>query len=101
MPRSCSGLNVISVLLPAIGAGRTQTPECDKRGHSEALAEIAIRWCGARQLLDVGARQPLDAVAEWGSPTFFDCGEPRSRRKIASRTMEATARNSDCQFCRV
>jgi hypothetical protein len=46
-------------------------------------------------------RQPDSAVVACGSPTGFDSGEPRWRRYTANTAIEPTARNSDCQFCRV
>ena len=44
---------------------------------------------------------PSAPVVACGSPTGLDSGEPRWRSQIENRTIDATARNSDCQFCSV
>ena len=45
--------------------------------------------------------QPSTPVEAWAAPTGLDSGEPRWRRYTASTAIDATARNSDCQFCSV
>ena len=45
--------------------------------------------------------QPSAPVVACGSPTGLDCDEPRCRSHTEKSTMEATARNSDFQFCSV
>ena len=45
--------------------------------------------------------QPSVLVVACASPTGFDWLDPRWRSQIENRTIDATARNSDCQFCTV
>ena len=52
----------------------------------------------------IGSRSPghpSEAVEPCASPTGLDWLDPRWRSQIENTTMEATARNSDCQFCTV
>lgn len=50
---------------------------------------------------DLGRSCPSTPVEVWAAPTGLDSGEPRCLRYTERTAMEATARSSDCRFCRV
>jgi hypothetical protein len=48
-----------------------------------------------------GPAQPSTPVDSCGAPTGLDSVEPRWTSNSDSTNIYSTARNSDCQFCRV
>ena len=76
-------------------AGGVEPPHASNDKQAKPI-KLEDRVKRIRRAVHVSCRQA--PVSECGAATGFDCGEPRSLRKMVNTTTHAIAKNSLCQF---